>query len=114
MIPDQRQNDPLFDMNQDALRNGVAEALQSLNYREREIIRLRYGLSDAVPTRFPRSARYFPSPGKRIRQIECEAMRKLQQPCCTKKLADFVDDLPSKSPPISYDCPASSAPMLPR
>ena len=40
-LQDYREEDPLYEMNQDLLRNRIADALSALNYREREIIRLR-------------------------------------------------------------------------
>ena len=91
MIPDQRLDDPLLGLNQAALRSGVAEALGSLNYREREIIRLRYGLSDGYSYTLSEVGKIFSVTRERIRQIECEALRKLQHPSCASKLADFLD-----------------------
>jgi RNA polymerase primary sigma factor len=45
-VRDQREEDPLRTVNQTALRSSVARALEGLPYREREIIRLRFGLAD--------------------------------------------------------------------
>jgi RNA polymerase primary sigma factor len=45
-LQDYREEDPLHDMNQDSLKSRIADVLNALNYREREIIRLRYGLAD--------------------------------------------------------------------
>ena len=64
---------------------------KSLNYREREIIRLRYGLSDGYAYTLSEVGKIFSVTRERIRQIECEAIRKLQQPSCAAKLADFLD-----------------------
>ena len=66
-------------MNQDSLKSGINEALQLLNYREREIIRLRYGLSDGYSYTLSEVGKIFPSRA-RIRQIEVDALRKLKQP----------------------------------
>lgn len=98
MIPDQRLNDPMLGINQDALRTGVAEALGSLNYREREIIRLRYGLSDGYSYTLSEVGKIFSVTRERIRQIECEALRKLQHPSLANKLADFLDHATLPSP----------------
>ena len=43
---DHRDDDPLYDTHQQALKHRIDEAMASLNYREREILRLRYGLTD--------------------------------------------------------------------
>jgi RNA polymerase primary sigma factor len=91
LLPDQRHNDPLVGINRDSLKAGIALALQSLNYREREIIRLRYGLSDGCTYTLSEVGRIFSVTRERIRQIECDALRKLQQPSCTNKLVGFLD-----------------------
>jgi RNA polymerase primary sigma factor len=98
LIPDQRQNDPLLGVNSDALREAVSEALRTLSYREREIIRLRYGLHDGYPYTLSEVGMIFSVTRERIRQIEGEALRKLQQPTCADKLAGFVDRL--NPPPV--------------
>src|SRR5207237_9561393 len=43
-IEDHREDDPLYDVNQQSLKSRIADVLSGLNYREREILRLRYGL----------------------------------------------------------------------
>jgi RNA polymerase primary sigma factor len=91
LLPDQRLHDPLQGINQDALKSGIDEVLGSLNYREREIIRLRYGLSDGYTYTLSEVGKIFSVTRERIRQIESEALRKLQQPCCSHKLATFLD-----------------------
>ena len=45
-LEDYREDDPLYEMHQDLLKSRIADVLAGLNYREREIIRLRYGLAD--------------------------------------------------------------------
>ena len=61
------------------------------NYREREIIRLRYGLSDGYAYTLSEVGKIFSVTRERIRQIECDALRKLQHPSCAAKLANFLD-----------------------
>jgi len=103
LIPDERLNDPLLGVNGEALREAVTEALRSLSYREREIIRLRYGLYDGYSYTLSEVGKIFSVTRERIRQIESEALRKLQQPNCANKLAGFVDHLPPpvQSPPLA-------------
>ena len=91
LLPDSRHHDPLLGLNRDALKAGIAAALESLNYREREIIRLRYGLSDGYAYTLSEVGKIFSVTRERIRQIEVEALHKLQQPSCTGKLANFLD-----------------------
>ena len=101
LLPDQRRDDPLLGINRDSLKAGIAQALQSLNYREREIIRLRYGLSDGYAYTLSEVGKIFSVTRERIRQIECDALRKLQQPSCSAKLADFLDH-PTMASPQSH------------
>ena len=98
LVPDHRHEDPLGSINRDSLKSGIAQALQSLSYREREIIRLRYGLSDGYTYTLSEVGKIFSVTRERIRQIESDALRKLQQPSCAKKLASFVDR-PLAGPP---------------
>ncbi len=104
LLPDNQPHDPLLHMNREAVKKGIAQALESLNYREREIIRLRYGLSDGYAYTLSEVGKIFSVTRERIRQIESEAIHKLQQPSCAHKLADFLDRTvvaPSLAPPSS-------------
>jgi len=98
LLPDHRLQDPLQKLNREALKSGIAEVLQSLNYREREIIRLRYGLMDGRSYTLSEVGKIFSVTRERIRQIENEALRKLRQPSRAAKLADFLDATVLSSP----------------
>jgi RNA polymerase primary sigma factor len=91
LLYDHRENDPLAGMNQSMLRSSIADVLQTLDYREREILRLRYGLADGCTYTLQEIGRIFSVTRERVRQIEAEAIRKLQYPGPTRKLAAFVD-----------------------
>ena len=65
--------------------------MQSLNYREREILRLRYGLTDGYAYTLEEVGKIFSVTRERVRQIEAKAVRKLQQPYRSRSLASFVD-----------------------
>jgi RNA polymerase primary sigma factor len=64
---------------------------QRLNWREREIIKLRYGLGDGYDYTLEQVAYIFRVTRERIRQIEKRAMQKLQDPRCSSDLVEFVD-----------------------
>jgi RNA polymerase primary sigma factor len=98
LLPDHRSHDPLGAINRDALKDGIAEAMQALNYREREIIRLRYGLEDGYSYTLSEVGKIFSVTRERIRQIECDALRKLQQSSAASTLASFIDR-PIVAPP---------------
>ena len=89
-LEDHREDDPLYDINQQLLKNRLANVLQTLNYREREILRLRYGLADGYAYTLEEVGKIFAVTRERVRQIEAKAVRKLQQPCRSRELVGFV------------------------
>jgi RNA polymerase primary sigma factor len=91
LLHDHRQEDPLAGMNTAMLKTRIADVLQSLDYREREILRLRYGLADGYTYTLQEIGRIFSVTRERVRQIEAEAIRKLQDPGPSRKLAGFVE-----------------------
>ena len=90
-LQDHRDDDPLQDMNQVSLKDRIAEVLAALNYREREIIRLRYGLADGYTYTLEEVGKIFSVTRERVRQIEAKAVRKLQHPIRSRKLSGFLD-----------------------
>lgn len=98
-VEDHRNVDPLYDTNQEALKNRIEEAMEHLNYREREILRLRYGLADGYSYTLEEVGKIFSVTRERVRQIESKAVRKLQQPYRARSLASFLDGV---EPVIDY------------
>ena len=90
-LQDHRDDDPLQDMNHMSLKDRIAEVLGALNYREREIIRLRYGLADGYTYTLEEVGKIFSVTRERVRQIEAKAVRKLQHPIRSRKLSGFLD-----------------------
>ena len=79
-LEDYREDDPLLEMNQDMLKSRIADVLQSLDYREREILRLRYGLVDGYAYTLEEVGKIFSVTRERVRQIETKAVQALQHP----------------------------------
>jgi RNA polymerase primary sigma factor len=100
LVPDHRPEDPLGEMHRESLKHGIAEVLGALSYREREIIRLRYGLTDGYAYTLSEIGKIFSVTRERVRQIESAAIRKLQMPNPARRLAGFLDHL---APPIVQD-----------
>jgi RNA polymerase primary sigma factor len=73
------------------LRDKIEIVLRSLTYREREIIKLRYGLGDGYSYTLEETGRIFKVTRERIRQIESKALRKLQHETRANHLRGFVD-----------------------
>ena len=92
LVRDQREEDPLKGTNQAALKTSIARALDGLSYREREIIRLRFGLADGYSYTLEEVGTIFDVTRERVRQIEAKAVEKLRQPGSDVDLASFVDD----------------------
>jgi len=77
----------------DKLRSDLNSAIKTLSYREREIIKLRYGLGDGYSYTLEEVGHIFKVSKDRIRQIEDKAIRKLQQPNRAGLLADHLPEL---------------------
>ena len=73
------------------LRDKIDHVLKSLTYREREIIKLRYGLGDGYSYTLEETGRIFKVTRERIRQIESKALKKLQHHTRAIHLRGFVD-----------------------
>jgi len=92
-LEDYRDDDPLYETNQQTLREQIQEAMQTLNYREREILKLRYGLADGYAYTLEEVGKIFQVTRERVRQIESKAVKKLQHPQRSKSLTSFIDGL---------------------
>ena len=73
------------------LRSKIDALLKTLTYREREIIRLRYGLGDGYTYTLEEVGRIFKVTRERVRQIEAKAVKKLQHPVRSGQLAGFLE-----------------------
>ena len=86
-----RDDDPLYDTHLEALKGRLQDVMSELSYREREIIRLRYGLADGYSYTLEEVGKIFSVTRERVRQIESKAVRKLQQPFRARSLHGFLD-----------------------
>ena len=106
-LEDYRDDDPLYETNQATLKQQIHEAMQTLNYREREILKLRYGLADGYAYTLEEVGKIFQVTRERVRQIESKAVKKLQHPQRSKSLTSFIDGLDMT--PYQDIAPASSS-----
>ena len=72
------------------LREELGTALESLTERERQVVRLRFGLEDGRARTLEEVGKEFNVTRERIRQIEAKALRKLRHPSRSKRLKDFL------------------------
>ncbi len=96
-IEDQSAASPINMATQEMLKDNIDAVLNTLTYREREIIKLRYGLGDGYTYTLEEVGRIFNVTRERVRQIEAKAVRKLQHPVRSRQLEGFVDSLPESS-----------------
>ena len=73
------------------LREQLEEMLADLGDREREVLRLRFGLEDGHAHTLEDVGKRFGVTRERIRQIEAKALRKLRHPSRSRRLKDFLD-----------------------
>ncbi|RMH28217.1 MAG: RNA polymerase sigma factor RpoD [Planctomycetota bacterium] len=90
-IEDTNQSSPSDTASQEMLRQRLEQVLKTLTYREREIIKLRYGIGDGYTYTLEEVGRIFKVTRERVRQVEAKAIRKLQHPVRSRKLKGFVD-----------------------
>jgi RNA polymerase primary sigma factor len=91
LLPDSGAESPAIGAAQEMLRTRISKVLKTLSYREREIIKLRYGLGDGYSYTLEEVGHIFKVTRERIRQIEAKAVRKLQQPSRSAELSGFLD-----------------------
>jgi RNA polymerase primary sigma factor len=90
-IEDHTSQSPLSEAARAMLRSKIEALLKTLTYREREIIRLRYGLGDGYTYTLEEVGRIFKVTRERVRQIEAKAVRKLQHPVRSQQLVGFLE-----------------------
>ena len=90
-VADHRESQTLVQTTRDDLRKLLDQALASLAHREREVVRLRYGLVDGYCYTLEEIGRIFNVTRERIRQIEAKALTKLQYPARSRSLAAFME-----------------------
>ncbi len=90
-IEDEAAENPVQTATQEMLRDRIDQVLKTLTYREREIIKLRYGIGDGYTYTLEEVGRIFKVTRERVRQVEAKAIRKLQHPVRSRKLEGFLD-----------------------
>src|SRR5579859_5607860 len=90
-IEDEAAESPINAATQEMLKEKIDQVLKTLTYREREIIKLRYGLGDGYTYTLEEVGRIFKVTRERVRQIEAKAVRKLQHPVRSRQLEGFLE-----------------------
>ena len=95
-IEDERQEAPSESATSEMLRARINDILKTLTYREREILKLRYGIGDGYTYTLEEVGRIFKVTRERVRQVESKAIRKLQHPVRKTRLASFLSGCAEK------------------
>jgi len=90
-IEDDDVDSPVASATQGMLKERIDVVLKTLSYREREIIKLRYGIGDGYTYTLEEVGRIFKVTRERVRQVEAKAIRKMQHPVRSRKLEGFLE-----------------------
>jgi RNA polymerase primary sigma factor len=91
LLPGGPSPEPIERVIQQSLRAAVKTLLRQLNQREREVIRLRFGIDDGHSRTLQEIANVFQVSRERIRQIEASAFAKLRESRRADRLAGFLN-----------------------
>jgi RNA polymerase primary sigma factor len=97
-IEDDKAESPVMSATGEMLKDRIEAVLKTLTYREREIIKLRYGIGDGYTYTLEEVGRIFKVTRERVRQVEAKAIRKLQHPVRSRKLEGFLDQMRAQQP----------------
>jgi RNA polymerase primary sigma factor len=89
-IEDEDAPSPIDAAARQMLREQIQIALDGLLDRERQVLELRFGLTDGKDHTLEEVSRYFNVTRERIRQIEAKALRKLRHPARSRPLKDYL------------------------
>ena len=90
-VPDDEVYTPVDAASNLVLREQLEKVLETLSEREREVLKLRFGLEDGYSRTLEEVGHIFEVTRERIRQIEAKALKKLRHPGRNRRLRDYID-----------------------
>ncbi len=90
-VPDEEVGTPVDVASNSVLREQLEKVLDTLTEREREVLKLRFGLEDGYSRTLEEVGHIFEVTRERIRQIEAKALKKLRHPNRNKLLRDYLE-----------------------
>jgi RNA polymerase primary sigma factor len=92
-IEDDGVESPITAATHEMLKEKIESVLQTLSFREREIIKLRYGIGTGYTYTLEEVGKIFKVTRERVRQIEAKAVKKLQHPIRSRRLEGFLESV---------------------
>lgn len=90
-LRDEREESPDAEITFTALKERLRSTLDSLSMREREVIKMRFGIDRDSTFTLEELGKKFKVTRERIRQIEIRALKKLKHPIRARSLEGFLD-----------------------
>ncbi len=90
-VPDEEVYTPVDAASNLVLREQLEKVLETLSEREREVLKLRFGLEDGYSRTLEEVGHIFEVTRERIRQIEAKALKKLRHPGRNRRLRDYLE-----------------------
>lgn len=90
-IEDDKILGPVDAASRQLLKEQIRSALGVLSEREREVLEMRFGLSDGQDHTLEEVGKHLGVTRERIRQIEAKALRKLRHPTRSRQLRDYLE-----------------------
>jgi len=90
-IEDKDAETPASSVTHELLRDDIIDVMAGLSPRERDVLRLRFGLDDGRQRTLEEVGQLFGVTRERIRQIEAKALRKLRHPNRSRRLREYID-----------------------
>lgn len=90
-IEDRDTEAPVHAVTHELLREDISDVLNTLSIRERDVLKMRFGLEDGRQRTLEEVGQKFGVTRERIRQIEAKALRKLRHPNRNKRLREYID-----------------------
>ena len=90
-LQDMESISPSEATNKNILREKIEETLDLLTPRERDVLKMRFGLDDGYPHTLEEVGKHFRVTRERIRQIEAKALKKLRHPSRNSRLRDYIE-----------------------
>jgi len=94
VLKDPHAENPIAGADRLMLKEQIGLMLSQLSFREREVLRLRYGLDTGYVYTLEEIGKLFNLTRERIRQIEAKALRKMQHPTRARMLEEFCETSP--------------------